>query len=105
MKHNKMICWVTKTHKKKIINAFLKTHNLLFTETFDELLSYKNCIIIISLSKITNQYILKNIGKLNNPYFLEKKGWITLNMTKALESSKNHFMIGLSDIHTIISGD
>jgi len=97
-----MFCWVTKYHQKKLIDAFTKTHKLFFTETLDELFSHKNCITVVSLSKVTNQMILKKIKKLHDPYFLEKKGWITFNMTEALGSSKNHFMIGISDIHAII---
>ena len=100
-----MYCWVTKYHEKKLIDAFAKTHKLFYTETLDELFSHKNCITVISLSKVTNRTILKKITNLNNPYFLEKKGWTTFIMLKALESSKHHFMIGISDINTITSVD
>jgi hypothetical protein len=98
-----MFCWVTKYHEKKLTDAFAKTHKLIFTETLDELFSHRNCITIVSLSKVTNQTILRKIKDLHNPYFLEKKGWITFNMTEALASSENHFMIGMSDIYVITS--
>jgi hypothetical protein len=69
-KMKQMFCWVTKTHEKKIINAFSNTHELFFSETLDELFLHKDCIIIISLSKVTNQSILRKIERLNNPWFL-----------------------------------
>ena len=102
MKYTRMLCWVTKTHAKKIKNAFSKTHDLVFIEIPDELLSYKDCIYIISLSKITNKTILNKIKNINNPFFLEKKGWLTYTMSEALESSGNWSMIGLSDIQAIV---
>ena len=101
--NSEMYCWVTKYHKKKLINAFTKTHSLFFVETLDELFSHKDSITIISLSKVTSRIILEKIINLSNPFFLEKKGWITFYMTKALESSENHFMIGVSDIHAIVT--
>jgi len=100
-----MHCWVTKAHKKTLEKNFSETQKLIFTDTIDDLYSfkYKNCIIIISLSKVTNQIILNKIKRIKqHPYFLEKKGFTTYNMTKALESSKHHFMIGISDIKSII---
>ena len=96
-----MICWVTKTHEKNIKKYFLKNTQVYFFRNLDELFLHKNSIIVISLSKITSEAILDKIKKLNHPYFLEKKGWITYTMTKALESSKNHFMIGISDIQVL----
>ena len=102
MNSKKMVCWVIKTHEKTLKNTFSKTHQLIFTEILDELFLHKNCIFVISLSKITNKTILNKIKKINNPFFLEKKGWMTQIMSEALESSDNWSMIGLSDIRAII---
>jgi predicted DNA-binding protein (MmcQ/YjbR family) len=101
MKYKRMVCWVTKTHEKILKETFAKTHQLIFSE-IDELFLHKNCIFVISLSKITNKTVLNKIKKINNPYFLEKKGWMTSIMSEALENSDNWSMIGLSDIQAII---
>jgi len=96
-----IVAWVSKNHNKLLINTFSKTHQLIFVKTLDELLLYKNGIFAVSLSKISNKDIVNNIKKIKSIHYIEKKGWITLNMTNALENSQHHFMVGTSDIQSI----
>ena len=97
-----IVAWVSRNHEKLLMNNFSKTHQLNFAKSLDELLSYKNGIFVISLSKISNKDIVNKIKKIKSIHFIEKKGWTTLNMTNALENSQHHFMIGVSDIQSII---
>jgi len=99
---NQIVACVSRNHEKLLMNNFSKTHHLNMVKSLDELLSYKNGIFVVSLSKVTNRDIVNKIKIIKSIHFIEKKGWTTLNMTNALENSKHHFMIGISDIQSII---
>jgi hypothetical protein len=100
MKVKKIICWVTKTHKKLVEKTISK--EAIFVDSIDDIEQGKNDTVIISTSKITSMSIAEKITKLKDPYFLEKKGIWTHKMMFAMEDSKHHFMIAHYDMDYIL---
>jgi hypothetical protein len=100
IKYNRMICWVTKTHKKLIEKTL--PPGTIFVDSIDDIDQGENDIVIISTSKITSMKIAEKIRKLKDPYFLEKKGDHTYNMMMAMENSKHWSMLASCEINSIL---
>jgi hypothetical protein len=97
-RYNRIICWVSKTHKKLMEKAF--PEGILFVNSVNEIDQKENDVVVISVEKITSMEIAKKIKKLKDPYFLEKKGIWYYNMIFAMEDSKYHFMIANCEINS-----
>jgi hypothetical protein len=97
MKYNKIICWVSKRHKKLMKRFFL--NDTIFVNNIDDIDQKENDVIVISTSKIINMEITEKIKGLKAPYFLEKKGILTYNMMVAMEGSKHPSMIANCEIN------